>query len=79
MPDPYKSLAIAMIIQAVLDARDDPSARAWLIDPAGGLHYLDLIDIEPPRDFETWVLSGCPKRSGGIIPRYKRPNKKHHI
>lgn len=74
-PDPYKSIAVAVIIQAVQDARKDPGAREWLVDMQGGINLLELMDIEPSQDFFEWVMSGCPKRAGGIF--VKQFNKRN--
>jgi hypothetical protein len=75
MPDPYRAIAIAIIIQAVIDARDDPEARAWLVDIEGGLNFLDLAEIEPPQDFFDWVMSGCPKRKREIFRETRKKRK----
>ena len=48
----YRRLAAALVLRAVLDARDEgpllaAPARRWLVD--GGLHWATALDISPER------------------------------
>lgn len=64
----YRALALAIVTQAIEDARDpDPLMRldalSWLRDSAPVI--FDLMDVEFCRDaWRLWVESGCPKRTG---------------
>ena len=51
-PSAYRRLAAALVLRAVLDARDEgpllaAPARRWLLD--GGLHWAEQLDIPSER------------------------------
>lgn len=58
--DPIRRLAVSVILQAVMDARTNADARAWLLDPYGGMTWLDALDIAMPANYAEWVSDGCP-------------------
>lgn len=60
--DPYRYLALAMVAQAIAEAREgSKSARAWLAEEAPA--WLDLcgVDYDPGR-WAAWICAGLPRR-----------------
>ena len=80
--DPWLSLASAVVLQAVRDARaGDLGAGAWLTDD--GLFYLDGLGLDMDPDYlQAWVKSGCrrakkPPERPRLEKRADFPSKSH--
>lgn len=73
--DPYRYLAVAIVLQAVKEAAaGDIEARTWLL--TGGQLYLDTLGIGmDPGRLRVWFDAGCPLCCSrrGKRPRHRAP------